>query len=120
VPNDPAARHGWGHSKLLRDGLIGESLRAEPVGYDVEIGAALAASLPAHVPDGIRDPAAKKEGPADRMPAPVYWRGLPKDAPASGACQKRGKFKCAGSLQLYRTAGCLVRGLSGPKARPIG
>ena len=60
VPNDSAARHGLGHSKLLCDSLIGEPFGAQLVGQRVEIGAALAASLPAHVPDGIRDPAAEK------------------------------------------------------------
>ena len=42
VSQDPATRHGRGHSKPLRDGLIGEAFSAQPVGERIEIGAALA------------------------------------------------------------------------------
>ena len=56
---------------------------------------------------GIRDPAAKKRGPADRMASPSLLERVTKDAPAVKACQGRPKLKCAGSLKLYRTAGCL-------------
>jgi len=70
----------------------------------------------------VRD--GKKKGRGRRTlnlnPSRVYWSGLPKDAPAPGACQSASKLSTPDRSKCIERLAAWMRGLSGPKARPIG